>query len=364
MDRMTFMPSRRALWTIGFSIVGAACLAVFVWGHGDLFAQLLTALGSIDRVLLIVGLACSALSIVNRGVLNRCAHRAVGLDARVPEMTSTAAVGFAAQKMIRSAGAAGLAVFVRRGRRRGYATATVAAACLLTAIASFAALGVLLATTIVVLAATGGLTGWWIAAAVGFGLYSVVAGAVLWLMLRSDGAAMWMWDRAQAVRRRFRRGPAATDEQPVPVVLLDALRAARHQPASMGRLLVQAVTSKLLGAAMLATAVAAVGLPIDVTMALVVYSTALAASMVSIVPGGVGTVEGSTTALLVAAGATAGASAVAVALFRLFDLLVPVAVGALAARRELAGRPEIEDRSEAAPGDVPPAVASAVAAAA
>ncbi len=93
--------------------------------------------------------------------------------------------------------------------------------------------------------------------------------------------------------------------------------------------------SKLLGALALAAAVTAVGVPVNAGGALVIYTTALAASMLTIIPGGVGTVEASTAALLIGAGATAGAAALAVALFRLFDLWVPVLTGAAAARRDL-----------------------------
>ena len=75
-------------------------------------------------------------------------------------------------------------------------------------------------------------------------------------------------------------------------------------------------------------------LPITAAGALVIYATALAASLLTIVPGGIGTVEASTTALLIGAGATAGAAALAVALFRLFDLWLPVLTGAAVARRD------------------------------
>jgi uncharacterized protein (TIRG00374 family) len=96
-----------------------------------------------------------------------------------------------------------------------------------------------------------------------------------------------------------------------------------------------ALAAKLLGALTLVAAVAAVGLPVSFTTAIVIYATALAASFVTIVPGGLGSVEASTLALLIGAGATAGAAALAVALFRLFDLWLPVLTGAAVARREL-----------------------------
>lgn len=52
----------------------------------------------------------------------------------------------------------------------------------------------------------------------------------------------------------------------------------------------------------------------------------------SLVPAGVGAVEASTSALLVAAGTSLGGTAVAVGRFRVFDVWIPVLVGALAAR--------------------------------
>ena len=98
-------------------------------------------------------------------------------------------------------------------------------------------------------------------------------------------------------------------------------------------MLLHGVVSKALGALMLVAAVSSVGLPVSPASAVVVYATALGASMITIVPGGVGTVEGSTAALLVASGASLAAATLAVVLFRFFDLLVPVLTGALAARR-------------------------------
>jgi len=106
------------------------------------------------------------------------------------------------------------------------------------------------------------------------------------------------------------------------------------RPRAMRKLMLHAVLSKLLGALALAAAIAAVGLPISAAGALIIYATALAASLLTIVPGGIGTVEASTTALLIGAGATAGAAALAVALFRLFDLWLPVLTGAAVARRD------------------------------
>lgn len=325
---------RRFVTVLVAVLVGASAVA-FAVTNRDSAGQLFAGLGSINLLIAPLGLACSVLAIANRGLLNRAAHHAVGLDAGVASMTKTAAVGFAAQKMVKSAGAVSLAVFVRHGRHRGHAAGPVMAACVLTASASFTALGVLLAMAIVVLAITGGLTGWWIAAAVGFGIYACAVALFAVVLVRDQRVAAWAWQRGQRLRRRIPWGRRIDDDAPFPQELLDAVASARSRPVAMRGLILHAVASKLLGALTLVAAVAAVGLPVSATGAVVIYATALAASLVTIVPGGFGTVEASTAALLIGSGATAGAAALAVALFRLFDLWLPVLTGAAVAKRDL-----------------------------
>lgn len=353
------MIRRRRLVTavIGASLAAVAS-AAFLAGHADPLVRLVGGLGGVDPLLAATGVIASAAAIANRGLLNQAAHRAVGLEANIAGMTHTAAVGFAAQKVVKSGGAIGLAVFVRHGRRRGHASSAVAAACVLSALASFVALGVLLMTAIAVLAATGDLTGWWIAAAIGFGIYASIVGVGVVLLVRSRRLAERLWRGVQRLVRIVRRDRARRRAplSPLPTGLFEAIDAARRRRGVVPRILAHAILSKLFGALMLTVAVAAVGLPIDADDALIIYATALAASLVSIVPGGVGAVEGSTAALLIAAGASAGAAALAVALFRAFDLWLPVIAGAIAARGEL--RPT--DRAASAAPDEPTALDAAV----
>ena len=120
------MNQRRRVVTMLGAVAVAAFAAAFVVTNGESAASLVRGAGSINFTLALVGLCCSALAMGNRGLLNRAAHRAVGIDAGVGAMTHTAAVGFAAQKMIKSAGAVGLAVFLRHGKRRGHAPCAVA----------------------------------------------------------------------------------------------------------------------------------------------------------------------------------------------------------------------------------------------
>ncbi len=315
--------------------VAAGLLAVFASGYGEPVRFMIGRIGDLRPIPVVVGVAVSMLAMWNRGWMNQVAHEAVGVRCGATEMTRTAAVGFAAQKVVKSAGAAGLAVFVRHGRRRGHQPGAVVVACVLTAVAAFLALGGLLAIAIGVLAATDRLTGWWIAAAVGFSLYAVVVivGAVV--VIRSRSTVSWAWDRVQRLRRR--------PPTPMPTGWFDALDVGCRRPTGLVRLVGHAVLGKLLGATVLTAALAATGLDVGPSDALIVYATALAASMVAIVPGGVGVVEGSLVALLVADGADAGPAALAVALFRVLDLWLPVLAGFIAARGELSNRePEVE----------------------
>ncbi len=329
------MQRHRRIITIFATATLAALAASFIVGSAPGLRRLADGARSIDMRIVGLGLLCSGLAMVNRGMLNRAAHRAVGLDAGVGAMTHTAAVGFAAQKMVKSAGAAGLAVFIRHGRRNGYEPGSVAAACVLTATASFMALGVLLVAAIGVLVVTDRLTGWWIAAAAGFATYTALVGVFIAVVARSRRLATRAWQWGQRARRRLLGGRGGAPDAAFPIEMFDAFAAARRRPDGLRQLLFHAVASKMLGALMLVTAVRAAGLPVGPPAALVIYATALAASMVTIVPGGFGVVEGSTVALLVAAGASGGAAALAVALFRLFDLWLPVLTGAAFARRAL-----------------------------
>jgi uncharacterized membrane protein YbhN (UPF0104 family) len=324
---------------------------------GDLVGRL----SSVDPRLAVMGLAVSSAAIVNRGMINRAAHAAVGLDVGVGEMTRTSAVAFAAQKFMKSAGAVGLAVFVRHGRRRDRAAGTVATACVLTAVGAFVGLGVVLAVTIGVLATTGRLTGWWLAAAAGFGVWSILVGVVGAALLRGRRTAAWVWTRIQRVRRwRGRLAPGAIDP-PMPTAVFEALDRSRRHRGALRRLVAHCVLGKCLGAAMLFVALVAAGVTTGPTEILVVYATALAASLLSILPGGIGTVEGSTMALLVAGGADPAAAVLAIGLFRAFDLWLPLLVGAALARTEAREPAAIDALTHFGSADVsPPSLVSAL----
>lgn len=315
--------------------LGALAGAVFfAANNAKTFETALVGLRNASLLPIAAGVILSIVAIVNRGFLNRAAHVAVGLEAKPLPMARTAAVGFAANKVVRSAGASGLAVFVRNGSRHGYATSRVAAACVVAAAASFFSLGVLVLTNMVVLAGANELSAWWLTAGAGFLIYSALIALGVFAAKRRRDTAHRIWQAGRGLVGRIRRKPL--EETSVGLDdLYEAMAAARTNRTWSTRVLAHAVVSKMLGAAMLLAAAVATGLPISMTGVLLIYTTALVASLFSVVPGGLGMVEATTAAMFVSAGAPLALAVVAVALFRIFDLWIPVATGALIARLEL-----------------------------
>jgi uncharacterized membrane protein YbhN (UPF0104 family) len=314
---------------VAFAITNGPALAAAVGGLRH------AALGP-----MLAGLALSAIAIVNRAATNRAAHLAVGLDVPRWSMLRPTTAGFAADKIVRSGGVSGATVLVRHGTRHSYPHGSVLAATLLARVASFAALGILMTGAVIALLLSGHLTTLWLAAAIGFVVYALVAAVIAIVLIRRRDLAERLW---AGLARRAPRIAASVGPDPVGEVAT-ALTAARCNGPLVRRVMAHAIGGKALGVAMLLAAGLAVGLPISATGALVAYATALLASLASMTPGGLGAVEGSTTALLVAAGAGIAPAAVAVALFRIFDLWIPVAAGA-AVMRDPRQRPAAEPDS-------------------
>ena len=323
--------SDKRLVRIGIGVTCAVGVAVFVAGSAPAVRSLAAAAGSVSPPALLAGVVLSMLAILNRGGLNRATHQTAGLPAAPLSMVRPAAVGFAANKILRSGGASGAAVFVRHGEAHRYPTGSVIAACALAALASMAALGFVMLSAVALLAASGTLTGWWIAAAVGFALYATLVAVAVTIAARRRDLLHRTWGAAAGLVARLRRRPAPSGSTAVDD-FAGALHSVRSQPRWARRAMLHAIAGKALGAAMLLSAAQAAGITLGPADAVIIYATALGASMASLVPAGVGVVETSTGALLVSQGASIGVAAIAVALFRVMDLWIPVAAGALAVR--------------------------------
>jgi uncharacterized protein (TIRG00374 family) len=313
---------RRTLATV--LVVGAVAFAA---RNGPTVVPAVRELRTAARAPVLAGIVLTGIAIMNRAASNRAAHLGVGLDVPRWSMLRPTTAGFAADRIFRSGGVSGVTLLVRHGARRGYPRGSVLAACLLERAASVAALGLVMVASTLAVLLSGQLTTWWLAAATGFAVYTVAGGAIVIVLSRRRALATRIWTE---LARRAPRLAAALGRDPLGE-LTSALGASSGNRPDLARVVAHAVAAKALGAAMLFAAALAVHVPIGPTVALAAYATALLASMASITPGGLGAVEASTTALLVAAGAGVDRAAVAVALFRIFDLWIPVLAGALAA---------------------------------
>jgi len=173
---------------------------------------------------------------------------------------------------------------------------------------------------------------------IGVALFAVYLGGRLALALgvgdmrRVAAKAGALWARVWTARRRAAGArpsphPALADEvQEVMIVLRACPR--RALPIVGWGLVMEA-----LGVAMVAVSMAAVGLAVEPSRAVVVYGLAILFGIVGVLPGGLGVVEITTVAVLISLGADPSRAAAAVVIFRCFELWLPALVGALAAAR-------------------------------
>ncbi len=341
-------PTRRL---VALALTGG--LLVLAATESTILATIVSGVGQVSPLPAVIGIILSVAAILNRGLLSTWSHRGVGLDVDVMPMTRTATVGFAANKILRSGGASGLAVYVRDGKRRHLPPGRVVGACAVASVASFAALGLLMAGTVALLALSGRLAGWWVAAAIGFSVYSVLLATLIAAVVRSPMITRKIFILGWRLKARVTRGSPLTAAGRAVTAADDlhrSIAAARRHPDETRRVLAHAVMSKVLGAAALFAAAAAAGISMSPVTAMILYSSALATSLVSVAPGGVGPVEASTAAMMVGVGASVPAAALAVGLFRVFDMWLPVAAGAYLGRHEIRrGDPTVETVTPTSP---------------
>jgi len=246
----------------------------------------------------------------------------------------TALVANCLNLLVVSGGLAGLGAFRADGRRRGLPTGPVTAAYLVVAFAGQLAVLAVLPVALFIAFTTGQFNAMEAGVSVLFLAYSAV---VVVLVVHGIGSRDAV-QRAYALPRRLvllvRRSSSRVVDHRRADDLYDALQLLRR-PARGLRLGVHAVCVDATGIVLLWCALRALGLPLGLPVAIVGYAVSLMVSIVGFLPAGLGLVEVSLAAVLVGYGAPVVDAAAAVALFRLFELWLPLAAGALAARSVL-----------------------------
>jgi uncharacterized protein (TIRG00374 family) len=322
----------------------------FVVSHADDFLPALGKVISLGPAALPIGLAIVAIGVVVRGVQARASFQLVELDAPLAPMVKLSATSYATNKVVKSAGAAGLVPYLAHADRTAASRARVTAAYLSAKVAETVSLCLLVLMALVAGAATGSLHGPALYGAIGSGAYALVVGALLVLVACRRSVVVTLAVRARAfatrVRTRFNR-PHREADGCAGHELACAMERMRADWRSASALLGTAVLGKLLGCAALALVLTGLGIHLGAATLLLVYTLTIMVALVGPLPGGIGVADASLGALLVANGVPAPAAAGAVIAFRLLDLWIPLLVGAVAGAHTFR-RDKVEARAAAA----------------
>jgi uncharacterized membrane protein YbhN (UPF0104 family) len=270
------------------------------------------------------------LGVLNRGAQARAAYRIVELPASLPAMVRLSAVSYAANKVAKSGGAAGVLPYLADARAGARCRGDVIGAYLCMQIAGTLALCALIAVAVGGGALVGALHGLALGGAVASLAYAALMLAFLVLVVRRRATVAVL---ARATRRL--PATAAADLWGVG----EALDRVRADPTRAAPLLAAAFAGKLIGATALAVVLAGLHAPVGIGTTLLVYTLTVMASAFGPLPAGAGAAEASLGGLLVASGTPAGTAAAVVIAFRLVDLWLPLLVGGLAAVRWRRHRP-------------------------
>ena len=352
-------------------ILGAV-LALFVgWfvvSHADDFLPALGKVVALGPAALPIGLALVGLGVLNRGLQARASFQLVELEAPLAPMVKLSAMSYATNKVVKSAGAAGLVPYLAHADRSAQPRARTTAAYLSGKVAETISLCLLVAAALIAGAAVGSLHGGALYGAIGSGVYAVVVGVGLVLVASRRSLVVTIAGRSRQLRARWR----ARLGRPVRDVdgcagheLACAMARLRADWRATTALLGTAVFGKLLGCAALYMVLTGLGIHLGVATTLLIYTLTIMAALIGPLPGGIGVADASLGALLVANGVPVAAATGAVIAFRLLDLWLPLFVGAVAGAHHWHRRADIVEPLSplvpvAVPVTIPPAVVAAV----
>lgn len=327
-------PGATRRWrSLAFVVLGGVVL-VGVLGRSDLVATA-DAVSNMTPTPLLIALGLSCVAIVNRAGQYRSAQRALGLETSLHSMTKVSAAAYALNKVVKTGGLGGIALFVRHGAHRDQSAGTVIAACLLNSVAGHLVFLGMAGAALVSLAANDSLTRTWSLAAAGVAALIVVCGAAAVIALRQRSIVERWFSRpfelvAKIAARFGFSCPGPPDPEHVDR-FYDAAATIRRSPATSLPIIAHAVTAKLLGASVLMASLNAAGAAVGLLPTLLIYALALVAAASTVLPGGFGVVEATMTVLLAGYGVPTSIAIAAILAFRLLDMWFPVAIGLLLA---------------------------------
>ena len=286
---------------------------------------------------LICGALLMGVATTNQAMLHAAAQRAAGLDTRARAVVLPVAAGAFLNLVAKSGGMAGLAPLVARAQRRRMSTGATVAAYLLVNVVGHIAFAATLAVAVALLVADGRFTSVDAVATVVFVVFSSIQFAAIAAAIRSPSALRRLYSLPGQILARVRPHRAADQKRlPAPFEtgindLCETGQLLRSRPRRAAPVLGHAILLELIGVAQLWCVLEALGSHVALRVPLVAYAVSVLFTTVGFLPGGLGFVEASVGTLLVSFGYAGPTAAAAVALYRLFELWLPMLFGAIAA---------------------------------
>ena len=309
-------------------------VVVLVAGNRSTFAAGWRAARGADPRWMVVTTLLLVLWFVNLGALHAATQRAAGLSPALRRIVPLAVASNFLNLVVMSAGLAGAAVFVADAKRRGKASGPVLAGYALAALVTEVGFAVVLGAALAVAAVSGRLTSPEIIASVVFAGYLAIRVALMAAAARSRSAVRRLYAGPARWRAWLRRRPhIALEDHRAADDLHEAMALVRRRSSALGPAFVHGILVEVIAMAMLWTVMAAVGAQGGASAPVIAYAVAGLFAIVGFMPAGLGFVELSMAAVFLSFGIPGATAGAAVAIYRLFELWIPVALGAAVARR-------------------------------
>lgn len=319
-------PSRQSpVPRLATSAVGLAVLAVVVvvaarHGEGRRFGELLKAA---RPAWLLLGAALQTATYACAGGVWWIALRRSRSPQPLGRLVLLSVAKLFADEALPAGGVTGTLVFVRAIVRRGTPPATAAAAFIVNLLGFYGSFVLAAASALAAVWVRHGVNPVFVAMAAALLVLAVSVPSLLFVLRRHG--------RSSALRRvaRFRVAQGVLE------AFASAPRERIRDRAALGGSLALQLTTVLLDSATLAVMLAAIGHPARVDVVFASFVFAMIAENVGLVPGGLGTFEGTCVWLLHASGVAIEPALAATLLLRGFTFWLPLLPGAILIHREL-----------------------------
>jgi phosphatidylglycerol lysyltransferase len=327
-------------WQIAALVVIGVLALLFVSANREEIPAAVDALRGADPAgVAIAALLCLVL-LSSTVACYHAAYRAMGLRIPIRRLVRPALGAQFINMTLRAGGLGGLVLFLRDAAQDGLPRGRVVSAYLLAGLLGQVAVGLILAVALVVIWLRGELGAAQLAAAGIFAAYLAIYGGAILAAARSRTALRALHELPERLRRgRAEESGQETGHAPAAHAaadeLYEALGVLLRRPGAALRPGVYALLIELSGVMLIWVALRSLGEPVGLGMPIVGYSLSVIVSLLGIAPAGIGLVEASLGTFLIASDIPGPTAAVAVLIYRVFDVWIPFAVGLWAAQAVL-----------------------------